>query len=96
MDWKEIVQIVVDGIGAVEGIIRVILTRTGHMKEAEPWLTLGMVGVRYLNRVLQASDSDEIKAILLQSPRDLWRNAQDVETENSIIRQVQLGRVGEG
>jgi len=95
MGWKGVVELVVMGLTAAGELVKGILQRTGHLNEADPWLTLGMVGVQYLGRALTAEDNDTLKELLTRSPIDLWAEAGDIETENALIRQRQLERIGD-
>jgi len=95
MDWVDILGTVIKAVSTSETMVRGLLRSFGKEEEAEPYLSLGYVGLRYCREVIGNADNpDRIKTILTQSPSELWRNAQDVELENKLIRAAQLRVIG--
>lgn len=92
----EILEMVMEGLQATEGLTRSLLGRFGKLDAAEPYLSLGYVGLAYCRDLLGAGgDTSAIKRVLTQSPSDLWRAAGNHEAEIELIKRVQLDRIGE-
>jgi len=91
MSGLQIAQLVVEALNGASTIVRGILARTGHLHQAEPYLSLGFVGLSYCERVLASGgDPTQIKNILTQPPSALWADSGDVETEVALIKSSQL------
>lgn len=90
----EILETVMEGLQATEGLTRALLGRFGKLNVAEPYLSLGYIGLAYCRDLLSAGgDASAIKRVLTQSPSDIWRAAGDHEAEIELIKRVQLDRI---
>lgn len=96
MKWEDIAGVILDGLAGTESTVTAILRGVGKLDEAQPYMSIAYIGVRYLRMILENSDNpDVVKAILTRSPSELWNEALDVESEVKIIKNAQLSRIGE-
>jgi hypothetical protein len=90
----DILSTVIDFLQGSETFVKIVLDRVDMLEDAAPWLALGFVGLRYCKQLLSAlGDPEAVQQLLKSSPKELWADAGDVETEIAIIKASQLKMV---
>jgi len=86
---------IISAVKQSEKLVRSILNVALGDNRANPYVSLGFVGLEYLIELLNTDGSaEQMQAVLARSPSELWAEAGNVEMRVALIKQAQLDLVG--